>query len=76
MASMPTFPARPLGASRSNSSKSSLHVCPHCSSENVYRQQARGIIERHVVRTIRIFPFRCASCDRRFYLPEAASDSL
>lgn len=44
------------------------HSCPHCHSDEIYRQRARGILERHVVRAFRFFPFWCAACDRRFYL--------
>jgi hypothetical protein len=77
MATLPISPADPLGASHSKPKKSpARHICPHCSGEEVYRQRARGIIERHVVRAIRFFPFWCASCDRRFYLHEASSRSL
>ena len=43
-------------------------TCPHCGSDEVYRSRARGIIERHVVRVLRFFPYRCFACDRRFYL--------
>lgn len=64
MASVSVVPAGNLGEPR----RSKHHACPHCQSDQIYRQRARGIIERHVVRAFRFYPFWCAGCDRRFYL--------
>lgn len=50
-------------------------ACTHCGSAEVYRQRARGIIERHVVRAFHFAPYWCAACDRRCYLRLTSRDS-
>jgi DNA-directed RNA polymerase subunit RPC12/RpoP len=42
-------------------------ACPSCGSREVTRSHRRGIAERYVLPTVRIRPYRCAACDRRFY---------
>lgn len=39
--------------------------CPICNSENTHRSHRRGIIE-NVVSMMRIYPYRCDDCNKRF----------
>ena len=55
-------------------SKTHRRSCPFCGGQEIHRSRARGIIERHIVRTFRFYPHRCESCDRRFYVKLLASD--
>jgi hypothetical protein len=64
MAAMPLASTGRFGGSR----PSEQQTCPHCRSSDIFRQRARGIIERHVVRAFHFFPFRSATCYKRFYL--------
>jgi hypothetical protein len=45
-----------------------IRTCPYCEDQKVYRQRARGIIERYLIRAFRFVPYWCAGCDRRFYV--------
>jgi len=44
-----------------------LRPCPFCRCLEVYRTRSKGIIERHLLPVVRLCPYRCTSCDRRFY---------
>jgi hypothetical protein len=78
MATIPILPTGHPGRSDATESHKSSRrrLCPHCSSDEIYRQRARGIIERHFARAIHFFPFWCAACDRRFYVRELSSHPL
>ena len=39
--------------------------CPLCESESVVRSHRRGIWER-ILGIVRVYPFRCESCEHRF----------
>jgi len=41
--------------------------CPRCHSERVRRSKRKGIIERRILAMLFIRPFRCGSCDYRFF---------
>jgi transposase-like protein len=43
-------------------------ACPRCGSSWIGRSYRSGLIERHVLRAFGFSPYRCDSCDRRFYL--------
>ncbi|HUP02648.1 MAG TPA: hypothetical protein VMU19_01585 [Bryobacteraceae bacterium] len=40
--------------------------CPRCDSYRVYRSRRRGLVERVI--WFAWFPYRCHSCDERFFL--------
>lgn len=64
---MATLPLSSSGHSQSMPSRF-RRSCPHCGSREVHRSRARGIIERHILQAFRFHPYRCESCDSRFYL--------
>jgi hypothetical protein len=41
--------------------------CPVCGSHFFARSHRRGFFERHILRALRIRPYRCNACDCRFY---------
>ena len=41
--------------------------CPSCGSQRVYRSRRRGVAERMLFRLLLVRPYRCESCDVRFY---------
>jgi transposase-like protein len=41
--------------------------CPFCQSNLIHRSRTRGILESLLV-FLRIRPYRCDECDRRFFL--------
>lgn len=43
-------------------------VCPKCGSTHIRRSQRRGFVERWLSLLLGYFPFRCDTCERRFYL--------
>jgi hypothetical protein len=40
-------------------------LCPKCQSTRIFRSRRRGLVE-WPLRTVRLYPFRCDRCDRRF----------
>lgn len=48
----------------------SKHVCPWCGCADTHKSHRRGFIDRGLVRFLRISPFRCEDCYRRFYARE------
>ena len=45
----------------------SKRPCPCCGSPEVFRSHRRGTVERYLLRSIGVRPFRCVNCDARFY---------
>jgi transposase-like protein len=47
-------------------------VCPRCDSDDVQRSRTRGPFERIVKSLLRLAPYRCLDCGKRFVrrLPE------
>jgi hypothetical protein len=41
--------------------------CPSCKSIEAVRSRHRSAIERYLLRTLGVRPFRCLSCNARFY---------
>jgi len=41
--------------------------CPRCQSERIRRSRRKGIIERRILAMLFVRPFRCESCDLRFF---------
>jgi hypothetical protein len=41
--------------------------CPLCQSKNVSKSQRRGVLESVVFKLIHVRPYRCLSCDFRFF---------
>jgi hypothetical protein len=42
-------------------------ACPECHSAQVHASRRRGLIERKILATIQVRPFRCETCDSRFF---------
>ena len=43
-----------------------LHVCPGCRSRDIERAARRTSFERWVLPIVRLRPYRCLNCGRRF----------
>ena len=41
--------------------------CPDCQSRRIHRSRRRGILESSLLAMLFIRPFRCLSCDHRFF---------
>src|SRR4029077_12923350 len=41
--------------------------CPSCQSTNISRSKRRGLFESIVFKLIHVRPYRCLSCDSRFF---------
>ena len=48
------------------------HQCPDCKFVGASRSIPRGIVERIMASLIHVRPYRCASCDRRFYSKQSS----
>jgi transposase-like protein len=44
-----------------------MKSCPECESANIHKSRRRGIVERIILASIFVRPFRCEKCDSRFY---------
>jgi len=49
-------------------------TCPVCRSREVRAFDFHGILERILLRLMRIYPFWCSACNRQFYLFFPTSD--
>lgn len=45
----------------------SRHSCPSCGANEVRRSRRSGLIEQVVLRVVLMRPYRCLTCDKRFY---------
>jgi len=43
-----------------------MKTCPRCGKTS-HRSQSRGLIEKKVLKPLRIHPYRCRDCGLRFY---------
>lgn len=41
--------------------------CPLCRSQQIHRSRRRGILESAFLKTFFVRPFRCLTCDHRFF---------
>jgi hypothetical protein len=41
--------------------------CPNCGSRKISKSHRRSFYERHILSLFRVRPYRCDSCDKRFY---------
>lgn len=41
--------------------------CPACGGHAVRRSRRNGLVERVLLRVVFIRPYRCVTCDKRFY---------
>jgi predicted Zn-ribbon and HTH transcriptional regulator len=41
--------------------------CPVCQSQRIRRSRRRGVLESRLLALLFIHPFRCLSCDHRFF---------
>ena len=64
-------PSRPFNLrikrSEREVSSSQVHNCPHCGSANLRRSRKRNVIENLLSRLFSLQPYRCDSCDVRFW---------
>jgi predicted Zn-ribbon and HTH transcriptional regulator len=44
-----------------------IRRCPICNSKNVARSRRRGVLDFLVLPLLLLRPFRCQSCDNRYY---------
>jgi hypothetical protein len=42
-------------------------TCPLCRGQRIRRSRRRGVFERRVLILVFLRPFRCLSCDNRFF---------
>lgn len=50
-------------------SPSSRPICPYCGDGHFHRSRQRGVLERLLLRILRLRPYRCSLCATRFYAP-------
>jgi len=55
--------------------------CPDCGSYQLCKSQRQGVLERFILRALKIRPYRCIICYGRFYfreaqMPQAASKTV
>jgi predicted RNA-binding Zn-ribbon protein involved in translation (DUF1610 family) len=41
--------------------------CPNCGSKKISKSHRRSFYERHILSLFHVRPYRCDSCDERFY---------
>ena len=46
--------------------KTGFHECPQCRSRSVWKADPYGTLEETLYRFLKLSPYRCARCDRRF----------
>ena len=44
-----------------------MKACPECESARIHPSRRKGIVEKRILATIFVRPFRCERCDARFY---------
>ncbi len=49
--------------------------CPRCKSQQIHQSRRKGIVERKLLTLLFLRPFRCESCDFRFYRRLFSADS-
>jgi peptidoglycan/LPS O-acetylase OafA/YrhL len=42
-------------------------ACPECRTKDVERATRRGLLERHVLPLLSLWPYRCCACDLKFF---------
>ncbi len=53
-------------ALRNFRNKTGFHQCPQCKSRSVWRADPHGTLEETLHLLLRVSPYRCARCDKRF----------
>jgi DNA-directed RNA polymerase subunit RPC12/RpoP len=53
-------------ALRNLRNKSGFHQCPRCKSRSVWKADPHGTVEETLHYLLRLCPYRCARCDKRF----------
>jgi transposase len=53
-------------ALRNFRNKTGFHECPQCKSRSVWRADPHGTLEETLHLLLRVAPYRCARCDKRF----------
>ena len=44
-----------------------IRCCPQCGSRDICRSRREGIIEKYILPLLRLRPFHCEDCARRYY---------
>jgi transposase-like protein len=42
-------------------------LCPNCASHETRRSRRKGLMERTLFAALFVHPYRCESCDQRYY---------
>ena len=42
-------------------------ACPKCGTERIHFSRRKGIVEKRILSAIQVRPYRCESCDFRFF---------
>ena len=53
-------------ALRTLRNKSGFHECPRCKSRSVWKADPHGTLEETLHYFLKLCPYRCARCDKRF----------
>lgn len=53
-------------ALRNFRNKTGFHECPRCKSRSVWKADPHGTLEETLHLLLRVSPYRCARCDKRF----------
>ena len=53
-------------ALRNFRNKTGFHECPRCKSRSVWKADSHGMLEETLHLLLRVSPYRCARCDKRF----------
>lgn len=61
------FTGSAISENAPNAHPASKLLCPRCGSDWTYRSGRIGIFEKRVLRALQLSPYRCDSCNRRFY---------
>jgi hypothetical protein len=46
----------------------SVNDCPSCENSSIYRSHRHGTFETILGKILLLYPYRCQSCDQRFYI--------
>jgi hypothetical protein len=49
-------------------------LCPNCGSARIHLSKRKGILERVILASLFVRPFRCELCDERFFRHTFATD--
>jgi transposase-like protein len=56
--------------------KTKFHECPQCKSKSVWKTGCNGTVEETLQGLLKLSPYRCAQCDKRFLDFRKSNSSL